>query len=174
MLSVNAVTFDIDGIRILDDVTFSIPVGEKVGLVGANGSGKSTLLQLIAGRRKPTSGSIQFIGGGAIGYLPQVPFDTGNATVFDMLARGASGWTAARDAMGARWSSSPLRSEPQMTTWDATQEVSRHVRGCRRVGSRGAHRRNSRWVGAGIDLGRPAISPTERRTEDPRHAGSHC
>ncbi|MEZ4666021.1 MAG: ABC-F family ATP-binding cassette domain-containing protein [Thermomicrobiales bacterium] len=99
MLSVNAVTFDIDGIRILDDVTFSIPAGEKVGLVGANGSGKSTLLQLIAGRRKPTSGSIQFIGGGAIGYLPQVPFDTGNATVFDMLARGASGWTAARDAM---------------------------------------------------------------------------
>src|SRR5690606_4582804 len=99
MLSVNAVTFDIDGIRILDDVTFSIPAGEKVGLVGANGSGKSTLLQLIAGQRKPTSGSIQFIGGGAIGYLPQVPFDTGNATVFDMLARGASGWTAARDAM---------------------------------------------------------------------------
>ncbi|MCO5221984.1 MAG: ATP-binding cassette domain-containing protein [Thermomicrobiales bacterium] len=56
---------------ILEDVTFSIHDGEKVGLVGANGSGKSTLQKLIAGELRPTRGSAQLVGGGLIGYLPR-------------------------------------------------------------------------------------------------------
>lgn len=43
---------------IIDDVSFVIPRGKSVGLLGRNGAGKSTLLQLIAGTQSLDSGSI--------------------------------------------------------------------------------------------------------------------
>lgn len=42
------------------DVSFSIPPGAAVGLVGASGSGKSTLAKLITGSERPTAGAIMF------------------------------------------------------------------------------------------------------------------
>ena len=42
----------------LDDVTFDIPIGSTVGLIGHNGSGKSTLLKLIGGILRPSSGEV--------------------------------------------------------------------------------------------------------------------
>lgn len=46
----------------LDDVTFKIRRGERVGLIGRNGAGKTTLLKLIAGNYGPTSGSVHVRG----------------------------------------------------------------------------------------------------------------
>ncbi len=43
---------------VLDDITFSLPPGRALGLLGRNGAGKSTLLQLIAGTMQPASGRI--------------------------------------------------------------------------------------------------------------------
>lgn len=42
----------------LRDVTFDVPKGATVGIIGRNGSGKSTLLQIICGVLKPTSGIV--------------------------------------------------------------------------------------------------------------------
>jgi ABC-type polysaccharide/polyol phosphate transport system ATPase subunit len=40
------------------DVTFTVPAGRTLGVIGRNGSGKSTMLKLVAGITKPTTGSV--------------------------------------------------------------------------------------------------------------------
>ena len=44
--------------KALDDISFQIPRGQTVGVVGRNGSGKSTLLTLLARIYRPTSGRV--------------------------------------------------------------------------------------------------------------------
>jgi lipopolysaccharide transport system ATP-binding protein len=49
---------DSDSFFALSDVTFSVPWGQTMGIIGQNGSGKSTLLQLLAGVSLPSSGAV--------------------------------------------------------------------------------------------------------------------
>lgn len=49
-------------INALDHVSFDVPRGMTMGIIGSNGSGKSTTLKLIAGTSKPTSGEVQVNG----------------------------------------------------------------------------------------------------------------
>jgi ABC-type glutathione transport system ATPase component len=44
----------------VDDVSFTIPPGASLGLVGASGSGKTTLANMITGSERPSAGSIMF------------------------------------------------------------------------------------------------------------------
>ena len=55
-------------VKALDDVSFSVPKGQFVAIVGPSGSGKSTLLHILGGVDKPTSGSV-FIEGTDISML---------------------------------------------------------------------------------------------------------
>lgn len=48
--------------RALDDVSFTLERGGRLGIVGENGSGKSTLLKVLAGVLTPSSGSVQVNG----------------------------------------------------------------------------------------------------------------
>ena len=41
---------------VLDDVTWTVPDGARVGLTGPNGAGKSTILRIIAGELEPDRG----------------------------------------------------------------------------------------------------------------------
>lgn len=43
---------------LIDDLSFSLPKGAIVGIIGANGAGKSTLFRMLSGQEKPDSGSI--------------------------------------------------------------------------------------------------------------------
>jgi lipopolysaccharide transport system ATP-binding protein len=46
----------------LDDVSFTLPAGRTLGVIGRNGSGKSTLLKLVAGITKPSAGTVRVAG----------------------------------------------------------------------------------------------------------------
>ncbi|MCL1787846.1 MAG: ATP-binding cassette domain-containing protein, partial [Defluviitaleaceae bacterium] len=46
----------------LDNVSFTVPKGQFVAIIGASGSGKSTLLHLLGGVDRPTSGSVTIDG----------------------------------------------------------------------------------------------------------------
>jgi len=46
----------------VQDVTYNLPSGRTLGVIGRNGSGKSTLLKLVAGITKPTTGSVKVNG----------------------------------------------------------------------------------------------------------------
>ena len=43
---------------LIDDLSFSIPKGAIVGIIGANGAGKSTLFRMLSGQEQPDSGSV--------------------------------------------------------------------------------------------------------------------
>ena len=43
---------------IIENITFSVEKGDRLGIVGVNGAGKSTLLKIIDGRMEATSGQV--------------------------------------------------------------------------------------------------------------------
>ncbi|MDQ6754395.1 MAG: ATP-binding cassette domain-containing protein [Actinomycetota bacterium] len=70
------------GARLLmDEVSFRIDKGDKIGLVGRNGAGKTTLTRVLAGEGLPAAGKVSR--SGEIGYLPQDP----RTPDMDQLAR---------------------------------------------------------------------------------------
>ena len=71
MLQINNLTLSFSGDVLLDDVSFNIHAGERIGLVGRNGSGKTTLFKLITGEMKADSGRLSLPKNYTIGYLKQ-------------------------------------------------------------------------------------------------------
>ena len=60
-ITVNDLCMDFDGTRVLNRVSFEIPEGEIVGVIGRSGAGKSVLMHLLRGvEQPPTRGSIVY------------------------------------------------------------------------------------------------------------------
>ena len=85
-----------NGRPVLDGLSAAFSPG-RTGLIGVNGSGKSTLLALIAGRLRPSSGSVTVTGD--VGYLPQTLILDADARVASLL--GIAGVLDAIDAIEA-------------------------------------------------------------------------
>ena len=62
MLKVQELQVNYGGIRAVKNISFEVPDGSIVTLVGANGAGKSTTLRTIAGQVKAQAGSITYNG----------------------------------------------------------------------------------------------------------------
>ena len=73
--------------KVLDDVSFFLGEGDKVGIIGINGTGKSTLLRILAGAEEPDSGTVIRTKGVRVSYLPQIPeFDTHGSVLEQVMA----------------------------------------------------------------------------------------
>ncbi len=99
LLTLLNVSKDFDGVRAVDDVSFTIDRGEVVGFLGPNGAGKSTTMRMITQYFEPDQGEIQFDGRPLeqagrdakrhIGYLPE-----NNPLYGDMLVADYLGFVA--------------------------------------------------------------------------------
>lgn len=73
------------GLQALDDVSFEVPRGAIVGLMGANGAGKTTLFSLIAGNERPSAGDIRVNGRSIVGLRPDQIASRGVARTFQIV-----------------------------------------------------------------------------------------
>ncbi len=71
MLQVFNLSLGFSGQELLDEVSFNINSGERIGLVGRNGSGKTTLFKLLTREMSPDEGHITTPKNYTIGYLKQ-------------------------------------------------------------------------------------------------------
>jgi ATP-binding cassette subfamily F protein 3 len=79
---------------VLQNVSFTVNAGERVGLTGPNGCGKSTLIGIVTGQIQADSGSVQFNPPNLrVGYLPQGLTDIDFLRVRDVLFPGAGDLT---------------------------------------------------------------------------------
>ena len=74
---------------LIDDLSFKIPAGAIVGVIGANGAGKSTLFKLISGKEQPDSGEVKIGQTVKMSLIDQSRDGLQNdKTVFDNIAEG--------------------------------------------------------------------------------------
>jgi ATP-binding cassette subfamily F protein 3 len=90
MLACNNITKSFGVESILDNISFQLKYGDRVGVVGINGAGKSTLFRILAGVEHSDSGSIILPGGSTIGYLQQQPCFDKHQTLSDLMLENFS------------------------------------------------------------------------------------
>ena len=71
--------------KVLDNVSFFLNEGDKVGIIGINGTGKSTLLRILAGAEESDSGNVIRTSGVRISYLPQIPEFAPHGSVLEQV-----------------------------------------------------------------------------------------
>ncbi len=73
---------------LFDDLSFSLPRGGIVGIIGANGAGKTTLFRMIAGKEKPDGGSLTIGDTVQLAYLDQTRELNDANTVYKEVSEG--------------------------------------------------------------------------------------
>jgi ATP-binding cassette subfamily F protein 3 len=74
--------------KLLDNISYHFPEGEKIALIGANGQGKTTLLNILTGQDFSDSGNITKPKDCTIGYLPQTHNPNPEETIFTECLTG--------------------------------------------------------------------------------------
>ena len=85
LLEIDRVGKRFGGLTALADVSFQVPEGAIVGVMGANGAGKTTLFSLVAGNARPSSGDIRFRGRSIVGLTPDRICRLGVARTFPIV-----------------------------------------------------------------------------------------
>ncbi len=85
LLSANNISKTYMERNVLDDVSFFLNEGDKVGIIGINGTGKSTLLRILAGAEEADIGSVIRTKGVRVSYLPQIPEFEKSGTILSQV-----------------------------------------------------------------------------------------
>ena len=86
MLVLKNITFTLEGRRLIDGASATIPTGHKVGIVGRNGAGKTTLFRLIRGEWALDDGEIEIPRGARIGGVAQEVPSSATSLIDTVLA----------------------------------------------------------------------------------------
>ncbi|WP_390356177.1 ribosomal protection-like ABC-F family protein [Virgibacillus halophilus] len=84
---------------IFENITWQIPIGERIGLIGRNGEGKTTLLHLLAGISVPAKGTVSWKKGSSQGILQQQPDIKGEVVAVSILYQAFSETLALKEKM---------------------------------------------------------------------------
>ena len=92
LLSLEHIEKSYTGRMLLNDTSFFLNEGERVGIIGINGTGKSTLLRIIAGEEDEDAGRISRARHVIVRYLPQTPvFDSEHTVLESVLTQAGEG-----------------------------------------------------------------------------------
>lgn len=88
---------------LIDDLSFKIPPGAIVGIIGANGAGKSTLFKMIVDELEPDSGELRVGPTVEIAYVDQSRSDlSAEKTIWEEISEGAEVIEVGRDKLNSR------------------------------------------------------------------------
>ncbi|HEC8322775.1 TPA: ABC-F family ATP-binding cassette domain-containing protein [Providencia rettgeri] len=113
LLTVKSLNYDTSTSTLLNDTSFTVQQGDRIGLIGHNGSGKSTLLKLITQQLSPNSGSITYSNHCVTAYIEQhLPDDVASLTLLDALVQKLP----EQDKVTDRWRAEVILSELGFTS----------------------------------------------------------
>lgn len=85
LLQVQGLTKRFGGLTAVDQVSFEVPSGRIVGVIGPNGSGKTTLFANVSGFQTPNAGRVIFEGQDVTGFKPSALCALGIARTFQIV-----------------------------------------------------------------------------------------
>jgi ATP-binding cassette ChvD family protein len=89
VIEVDALTKSFEGRVLIDGLSFNVPPGAIVGIIGGNGAGKTTLFRMLCGEEAPDSGTIEFGETAKLAYVDQSRESlAGERTVWEELSEG--------------------------------------------------------------------------------------
>lgn len=90
VLSVNSISKAFADRLLISDLTFTVPKGAIVGIIGGNGAGKSTLFKMISGQTTVDAGSLELGASVQLGYVDQSRDSlNGEKTVWEEISEGS-------------------------------------------------------------------------------------
>lgn len=88
VIQAEGVSKSFNGTLLYEDLSFAVPPGAIVGIIGGNGAGKSTLFKMIAGMEQPDAGSIKVGETVDLAYVGQMRELDGSKTVWEEVSDG--------------------------------------------------------------------------------------
>ena len=89
VIEVNGISKHFGDRQLFENISFNVPKGAIVGIIGANGMGKSTLFNIISGTDQPDSGTVRIGDTVKLAYVDQSRDDLdGDKTVWELLSDG--------------------------------------------------------------------------------------
>jgi branched-chain amino acid transport system ATP-binding protein len=85
MLEVSGLSRRFGGLHAVADVSFTVPVGQTLGIIGPNGAGKSTFINLVTGHLRPSAGRVRVDGVDLTGARPWAVSQAGVARTFQIV-----------------------------------------------------------------------------------------
>jgi ABC-2 type transport system ATP-binding protein len=130
MIECNGLTKTYPGLTALEDVSFSVPTGSVLALLGHNGAGKTTTVQILSTLIPPTSGHARVAGYDVVEQAAQVRESigvTGQDACLDLLLTGRENLTLFGRLQGLRRKAAQLRADELIDQFDLESAADRPV-----------------------------------------------